>query len=60
MKAMAINEYPEGAPELNDDGTINCYDGRGKKVGTVSTEEVKAAMEKITEIETEDGKTIPL
>ena len=60
MKAIAINEYPEGALEVNEDGTVNCYDECGKKVGTVSTEEVEAAMEKITEIETEDRKTIPL
>lgn len=60
MKVIAINEYPEGALQANDDGTVNCYDECGKKVGTVSTEEVEVAMEKITEIETEDGKTILL
>lgn len=51
--AVATDNVPEGALEENPDGTVNTYNEAGEKVGTVTKEQVMAAEQAVTAIETE-------
>lgn len=49
IKAQLTDEVPDGALEVNEDGSVNTYNEDGEKVGTATPEEVQAAMDQITE-----------
>lgn len=53
--AVATDNVPDGALQINPDGEVNAYDGEGNKVGTVSAEEAQRAENKVGVIVTEDN-----
>ena len=48
--AIPTNDVPEDALEDNADGTVNAYDERGKKVGTIAKEVAEQAAANVTVI----------
>ena len=55
VTAVATDNVPDGAPEPNEDGSVNAYNEAGEKVGTVTKEEVEAAEKKVTKIVIEEN-----
>lgn len=55
VTAVATDKVPEDALEPNEDGSINKYNEKGEKVGTVTQEEAEKAMQNITGIVIEES-----
>lgn len=49
IKVQLTDEVPDGALEVNEDGSVNTYNEDGEKVGTATPEEVQAAMDQNAE-----------
>ena len=48
--AVATDNVPEGEPKVNEDGTVNVYNEKGQKVGTITEEEAEEAASGVTNI----------
>lgn len=51
--ALATDDVPEGALEINPDGSIKAYDAYGNVVGSVTKEEMEAIQAAVAKIEEE-------
>ena len=49
QQATMTDEVPEGALDIDTDGSVPTYDADGNQVGTATPEEIKAAEEAVTE-----------
>ena len=49
-KVELTDNVPEGALEINPDGSVNAYDEAGNVAGTVAVEEVEKLQEEAKEV----------
>lgn len=56
--AVATDNVPEGATEVNEDGTVNLYDAAGNITGSMTKEEAEKVAAEVTKIVDEEGKTL--
>lgn len=56
--AVATDNVPEGATEVNADGTVNLYDAAGNITGSVTKEEADKMAAEVTKIVDQEGKTL--
>lgn len=45
VKAKLTDNVPDGALDVNEDGSVNTYDEAGNVVGTLSAEEIEELQE---------------
>lgn len=57
IKVDLTDDVPEGALNVNADGSVNTYDEHGNAVGTVSAEEVDRLRERAGEAFAEQEKS---
>ena len=57
MKVELTDDVPEGALDVNADGSVNTYDEHGNAIGTVSAEEVEQLQEQAGESFEEQEKS---
>lgn len=55
--AVATDNVPEGALDVNPDGSVNAYDAAGRKVGTVDAATAEAAATGVDVVIVEGGQT---
>ena len=53
--AVATDNVPDGALDVNEDGTVNVYDSDGKKTGTMTQEQAEEVQKKVTTIVIEES-----
>ena len=56
--AVATDNVPEGATEVNADGTVNIYDAAGNITGCIPKEEAEKMAAAVTKIVDEKGNTL--
>lgn len=56
--AVATDNVPGGATEVNADGTVNLYDAAGNITGSVTKEEADKMAAEVTKIVDQEGKTL--
>lgn len=57
IKVDLTDDVPEGALDVNADGSVNSYDANGNVVGTVSAEEFERLQEQAGEAFAEQEKS---
>ena len=55
VTAVATDNVPDGALDVNEDGTVNVYDSDGKKTGTMTQEQAEEVQKKVTTIVIEES-----